>query len=133
MFIELQLYAAYANGVLHPAKNIILLKVCQIFNLSKHDFETLAAAIVGELHHEQQSGGIAGGPAISPKDAYAILNISAKTGDTEVKRAYRLLMSQHRPDKLVSKGLPEEMMKIAEHRTHEIRQAYERIREVRGF
>jgi len=61
------------------------------------------------------------------------LNISAKTSDAEVKRAYRRLMSQHHPDKLVSKGLPEEMMKIAENRTYEIRQAYERIKEAKGF
>ena len=36
-------------------------------------------------------------------------------------------MSQHHPDKLVSKGLPEEMMKLATQKTHEIRQAYEMI------
>ena len=42
-------------------------------------------------------------------------------------------MNQHHPDKLVSKGLPEEMIKIAEQRTHEIRQAYERIKEARNF
>ncbi|MYK68382.1 MAG: co-chaperone DjlA, partial [Gammaproteobacteria bacterium] len=39
----------------------------------------------------------------------------------------------HHPDQLVAKGLPEEMMKIATQRTHEIRQAYERIKEHRGF
>jgi DnaJ like chaperone protein len=40
-------------------------------------------------------------------------------------------MSQHHPDKLVSKGLPEEMMKLAAQKTHEIRQAYEMITEAR--
>jgi len=133
MFIEIQLYAAYANGVLHPAENSILLKVCRVFDFTKQDFERLTTAIVGEIHHEQQSGGLAGVPSISLAGAYSTLSISAKTNDAEVKRAYRRLMSQHHPDKLVSKGLPEEMMKIAEHRTHEIRQAYERIKEARGF
>ena len=42
-------------------------------------------------------------------------------------------MSQHHPDKLVSKGLPEEMTKLAEQKFHEIRQAYERIKKARGF
>ena len=36
-------------------------------------------------------------------------------------------MSQHHPDKLVSKGLPEEMMKLAAQKTHEIRQAFEML------
>jgi DnaJ like chaperone protein len=59
--------------------------------------------------------------------------ISPKSSDAEVKRAYRRLLSQHHPDKLVSKGLPEEMMKIAAQKTHEIRQAYEQIKQARGL
>jgi len=70
---------------------------------------------------------------VSQDDAYAILNISAQSSDADVKRAYRKLTSQHHPDKLVAKGLPKEMMKLAEEKTHEIRVAYERIREARGI
>ncbi|OQX47943.1 MAG: molecular chaperone DjlA, partial [Candidatus Sedimenticola endophacoides] len=66
-------------------------------------------------------------------DAYAILNVSADATDAEVKRAYRRLLSQHHPDKLVAKGLPDEMMKVAAQKTHEIRQAYERVKEARGL
>jgi DnaJ like chaperone protein len=42
-------------------------------------------------------------------------------------------MNQHHPDKLVSKGLPESMIDLAEQRTQQIRAAYERVREERGF
>jgi len=42
-------------------------------------------------------------------------------------------MSQHHPDKLVAKGLPEEMMQMATEKTHEIRQAYEQVKEARGM
>ena len=65
------------------------------------------------------------------KDAYAILNISPSANDSEVKRAYRKLISQHHPDKLISKGLPEEMMKIATQKTQEIRAAYECVMDER--
>jgi DnaJ like chaperone protein len=41
------------------------------------------------------------------------------------------MMSRHHPDKLVAKGLPEEMMKLATEKTQEIRAAYERIRQSR--
>ena len=36
-------------------------------------------------------------------------------------------------DKLVAKGLPEEMMKLAATKTHEIRQAYELVGTARGW
>jgi len=132
MFMEIQLYAAYADGVMHAHEKRLLLRVCETFGIQQRDFETLAAAIKGESHH-QRTGRAGKGPSMALNDAYAILGIASSATDAEVKKAYRRLMSQHHPDKLVSKGLPEEMMKIAEHRTHEARQAYERVKEKRGF
>jgi len=70
---------------------------------------------------------------MSLKDAYNILNVNADSSDAEIKKAYRRLLSQHHPDKLVSKGLPEEMMKMAAQKTHEIRKAYEKVKDKRGF
>ena len=130
MFIEIQLYAAYADGALHPAEHELLLKICGVFGIPRRDFEVISTAIGGEIHH-RRSGTVAKPAGISLADAYAVLNITEKATDAEVKKAYRRLMNQHHPDKLVSKGLPEEMIKIAEQRTHEIRQAYERIRDRR--
>ncbi|MFV2056413.1 MAG: co-chaperone DjlA [Thiohalomonadales bacterium] len=66
-------------------------------------------------------------------DAYAILNMPRSASNEEIKKAYRRLTSKHHPDKLVAKGLPPEMMKVAEVKTREIRAAYEHIREVRNF
>ena len=62
-----------------------------------------------------------------------ILAVAPDASDDAVKKAYRRLLNQHHPDKLVAKGLPEEMMKLASEKTHEIRKAYERIRAARGF
>ena len=68
---------------------------------------------------------------MSLDDAYAMLDIGRGASDAEVKKAYRRLMSQHHPDKLVSKGLPEEMIKLATEKTQEIRKAYDLVRESR--
>ena len=43
------------------------------------------------------------------------------------------MMSRHHPDKLVAKGLPEEMMQAATERTREIKAAWDRLKEVRGL
>ena len=62
-----------------------------------------------------------------------MLNVSPEAEPPDIKRAYRRLMSQHHPDKLVAKGLPEEMVKVATQKTQEIKAAYEKVRESRGF
>ena len=37
------------------------------------------------------------------------------------------MMSQHHPDKLIAKGLPEEMIKLATEKTQKIKAAYEQV------
>lgn len=66
------------------------------------------------------------------QQAYQALGIESSATDKEVKTAYRRLMNQHHPDKLVARGLPDSMMEVAKERTREIRMAYETIRDYRG-
>lgn len=66
------------------------------------------------------------------KAAYRVLGLDENCSDVELKRAYNKLISQHHPDKLVSKGLPEEMMKLATEKTQEIKDAYELIKTIRS-
>jgi DnaJ like chaperone protein len=65
-------------------------------------------------------------------EAYAVLGVAASASNDEVKKAYRRLMNQHHPDKLVAKGMPEEMIKLATEKTQEIKAAYETIKKARG-
>ena len=65
-------------------------------------------------------------------EAYKLLGVDTTCSDAELKKAYRKLVSQHHPDKLVSKGLPEEMMRIATEKTREIKEAYELIKQTRS-
>jgi DnaJ like chaperone protein len=65
-------------------------------------------------------------------DAYEVLGVSKDASDAEVTKAYRRLMNQHHPDKLTAKGLPKEMMKMAEEKTVRIRAAYDTIRQARS-
>lgn len=129
MFIEIQLAAGFADGDLDQAERDVLLKVCLTLGFTEADLNHLASRIQAEIH-SHQPGRTAG---MSMADAYAILDIDESASNAEVKKAYRRLTSQHHPDKLQAKGLPKEMMKLAEEKTHEIRTAYERIRDERGF
>jgi DnaJ like chaperone protein len=139
MFLEIQIQAAYADGALNPQEERVLLHICRQLGISEFVFRRLEQLV--RLQHEFVAGR-AGGAGEVPRQpahagptldqAYAVLGVNRDASDAEVKRAYRRLLSQHHPDKLVSKGLPEEMMKIAAQKTHEIRQAYEMITRSRG-
>ncbi len=127
IFIEIQVSAGYADGVLGSAERAVILTVCKGVGFTAADLERIESMVGAEIH------GHKAGANLSMADAYAILDVQEKATDAEVKRAYRRLMNQHHPDKLEAKGLPKAMMKIAEEKTHEIRMAYERVRKDRGF
>lgn len=64
--------------------------------------------------------------------AYALLGVGPRDSDAVVKRAYQRLLSQHHPDKLAARGLPETTLQLALERTQEIRRAYEIVRRARA-
>lgn len=131
MFIEVQIMAAYADGVMDPAERDVLLNICQQLRIPQSEFEHLCNMIGGMDSGSSNAGRDDGSPSL--KQAYAILDIDASATNSEIKKAYRRLLSQHHPDKLVAKGLPEEMMKVAAERTHEIRKAYEVIKKEKNI
>lgn len=72
-------------------------------------------------------------PYNSLAHAYALLEVSTDANKQDVKRAYRRLLSRNHPDKLIAQGLPEEMIKIANDKTHKIMKAYELICQSKGW
>lgn len=127
MFVEIQIQAAFADGELHPKERSILHTIAQNFGLSSQELDQLLDRIeAGEQFHQ--------GNAQTPQqaksnlaNAYKILGVTADTSSQDIKRAYRKLMSQHHPDKLVAKGLPPELMEEAKQKTQDIQAAYELI------
>lgn len=132
MFVEIQLSMAYADGELSLQEKQILDKVCRTLGISALQFQYIHSRIRasqeqfrGQFKQNFQSS------ADELKLAYAVLGVEKTATDDELKKAYRKLMSQHHPDKLVAKGLPEEMMLLAKEKTQEIQTAYDKIRKAR--
>lgn len=134
MFLEIQIFTALADGDLHRAERQALEHIADRLGFTRAQFERLVAMVRAQQHFAG-AGGAAPPPSSrgSLADAYAVLGVERTASNDEVKRAYRRLINQHHPDKLVAKGLPEEMMELAKEKSQEIRAAYDRIREARGM
>lgn len=131
IFIEIQMQAALADGEISDPERQVIVDVCSRLGLKTDAIDALLARMQAErsFHQHWQAGAAHPGQVA---EAYGVLGVSADASDAEVKRAWRRLMSQHHPDKLVSKGLPEEMMQLAKEKAQEIQAAYDLIKEVRA-
>ena len=121
MFVEIQIAMAMADGELHPKEKSLIYHIGQQLGFSPAHIDQLLRFTAGAHHSHQDK-------SHSLNDAYAILGVKSSDSDADIKKAYRRLMSQHHPDKLVAKGLPEEMVKLATEKTQEIHKAYDLIK-----
>lgn len=131
MFLEILVVTALADGDLQPAERQVLDAAATSVGFTREEFQHILQRLQASqrMHGRQEAGTT---PAARLTDAYRTLGVDREAGDDEVKRAYRRLMNQHHPDKLVAKGLPQEMMDMANQKTQEIKAAYELIRDSRG-
>lgn len=135
MFVEILLDGASADGGISSAEQAVLARVCQALHIP-------AELLMAMLNARRMGGGYrhtggrqhnTGRRQLSIDQAYASLGIAGNVPDAEVKKAYRRLVKQYHPDKLVSQNLPEEMMEKAKSRLREINGAYDQIKQARGF
>lgn len=131
MFLEIQVHAAFADGKFDPRENKVLQQIAQQLGFRPDDLNLIIDMIRGGAQPGGRGRSSAGSQTIL-SDPYKVLGVTPKTPLPEIKKAYRRLLSQHHPDKLVSKGLPEEMIKLANQKTHEIREAWQAIQDKHG-
>ncbi|GJH43783.1 co-chaperone DjlA [Pasteurella canis] len=153
MFLHVQVQAAFADAQLEQGEKEVLYVVAEELGLSRFQFEQMLAmefaarqftrrgyqqqsyqSGYGYQQHDQQSYGSYqshSGPTV--EDAYKVLGVTATDDQQTVKRAYRRLMNENHPDKLVAKGLPKEMLDMAKEKTQQIQAAYDLICKTKGW
>lgn len=124
-FFEIQLSVAYADGKLSVQESKLFDETCQILGVNKLQFKILQRRVWAAM--QSQRGQRGQSIQAELRNAYAVLGVNEDVSDTDLKKAYRRLMSQHHPDKLISKGLPEEMMTLAKEKTQQIQSAYDQV------
>lgn len=109
-------HIAKADGAVTPDEMEFLEKVADIFGFSELEFRRIRTA------HVESDG----------DDPYVILGIDADISDTDLRRAYRRIASQNHPDRLIARGAPLEIQRLADEKMAAINTAYGRILEERG-
>jgi DnaJ like chaperone protein len=120
MFVEIQIATALSDGKVDPSEKRILYTIGEILGFAR--------AEIDHLFNLASGAEASASDKLTLNQAYKILGVTKDSSEAEIKKAYRRLMSQHHPDKLVSKGLPDEMIALATEKTQEIRKAYELIK-----
>jgi DnaJ like chaperone protein len=104
-------YIAVADGRYHPNENVFLEEVARIFGVQSRDFVNMRSRFV---------------PDENP-DPYCILGIEPTADAETVRKAWRALVREYHPDRMIARGVPEEAMKLAEKRLIQANWAYEEI------
>jgi len=128
MFLEIQLRMSYADGTqMTQQKEAVLENIFSQLGIGGFRFNDFQQ----RFHHEQRYQGHQNRTQSSSQqslsEAYQILGVSQQANKQEIKKAYRKLMSENHPDKLIAQGLPQEMIKVATEKTQRIKLAYEQI------
>jgi len=120
---------ALADGHFHPAEEALLSTISNRLGFGQDEFRQM-------LEMVQNQTRFAGGQANSAtalEDAYKALGVTKDSSDAEIKRAYRKLMSQYHPDKLMGQGVPEDMIAMATEQAKEIQLAHDLIKKHRNI
>ncbi|MAY86964.1 MAG: molecular chaperone DjlA [Pseudooceanicola sp.] len=104
-------HIAIADGHYHPAEDQFLADVAEIFGLSTAEFAGLRCRFVPD----------------SRPDPYSVLGVAPDTPRDQIRAAWRQLVRETHPDRMMARGVPEEAVKLAEKRLRDINQAWDDI------
>ncbi len=127
MLLVYLIVMAFADGRLDQSEENLLKDIALYLGYNQEMFQQLMAMVINQTH-------FSGGQSASASDldgAYKALGVSKDNSDQEIKRAYRKLMSQYHPDKLMGQGMPEDMIAVATAQAQEVQIAYDLIKKSR--
>ncbi|MFP3014417.1 MAG: co-chaperone DjlA [Arsenophonus sp.] len=140
MFLEIQIQAAFSDGALHANEQKVLFIIAEELGISHNQFKQFLSVIRGSRRFEYNNDYFNesdiyqyAGQESGLVDACNVLGINFNDEYTKIKRAYRKLMAEYHPDKLIAKGFPPEMMETAKQKAQSIQAAYDLIKKKRNF
>ena len=116
LMMDMLLRVSTADGTISSEEEVLLFSAARIFNISDSAYSNFKKRYVKETNKY-----------------YALLNCDENATDQEIKKQYRKLVTEYHPDKIASKGLPEEFVKFANDQFIKIQEAYDYVKKERGL
>lgn len=104
-------HIALADGAWHPREEEFLHEVARIFGFDDRCFNAIRARFVQG----------------APRDPYDVLGVAPDASLAEIRAAYKALVRESHPDRMIARGVPPEAVKLAERRLIDINSAWEEI------
>ena len=108
-------HIARADGVVTDSEMQFLERVGYIFGFSDREFRRIKIAHMGR----------------AGDNPYLILGVDEDISDIDLKRAYRRMAAANHPDRMIARGLPQELVGIANHKMAMVNRAYAEITALR--
>jgi DnaJ like chaperone protein len=118
---------AVADGAIDEDELRFLREVGSIFGFGPFQFEAIRARYMFSWEPRRPN------PAPMEVDHYTVLGLTRAATDDQVKQAWRALVREHHPDRLVAQGLPQEFVDKASRRLAAINAAYDKVSTERGI
>lgn len=104
-------HIAVADGKYDTAEDQFLSDVARIFGFDDRTFARVRSQFVPEAE----------------ADPYDVLGVTADTDMADIRAAWRQIVRESHPDRMIARGVPEEAVKLAEKRLVAVNRAWERI------
>ncbi|MEM9344120.1 MAG: molecular chaperone DjiA [Pseudomonadota bacterium] len=104
-------HIAVADGQYHPSEDVFLTRVAEIFEVPEREFRAIRTRFVPD----------------APPDPYDVLGIAPDASLDEARAAWRQLVRETHPDRMMARGVPEEAIRMAEKRLIAINRAWDEI------
>ncbi len=140
IFLEMLIDVAEADGLISRDEQALIERICQLIGypvqllitmMKMRGFRATGGYQQQRSKSRQQNQRTVNRNA--PFNPYQVLGVEQNNSKATIRKAYKRLMSQHHPDKLVSKGLPPEMMKVAEEKAKQVQLAWEKVKDLKGW
>ena len=110
-------HIAKADCRVHDAEVAFLKSVALLFGFTEGDFARIRESHLGP----------------DKADPYTVLGINRTASNEEIKLAWRKLVRDNHPDKLMAQGLPVEFIELATQKLATINAAYDKVAKERGI